>query len=174
MGTGSTRLRRVVCGVAPQTSSTQFSTPFSAVGRSRRRDAVGSTRDACAPIFELNRSGLASKRTWRGSQKRCAKFTSYCKDAWVMDSDMAGVGVNVIREPETNSMRGQSPTAPHREHDGTYENCIIVHAALNEPPPAFKFIPPDTTRLSCGDFCCGVQPALHQPRGGCPLVLGSR
>ena len=59
--TGSIRLRRVVCGVAPQTLSRHHHSPNSAGKRelrSRRRDAVSSTRDACAPQEQLHRSGL--------------------------------------------------------------------------------------------------------------------
>ena len=35
---------------------------MTAGGQSRRRDAVGSTRDACAPPDQLHRSGLAVRR----------------------------------------------------------------------------------------------------------------
>jgi len=49
---GSTRLWRAVCGVAPQMVCFHFNSPNRAgntVGRSRRRDADGDTRDACVP-----------------------------------------------------------------------------------------------------------------------------
>ncbi len=61
LGTGSTRLRRVVCGVAPQTRISSFSS-LGRIGsllvRSRRRDAVGSTREACAPQYQFRGYGF--------------------------------------------------------------------------------------------------------------------
>ena len=62
---GSTWLRRAVCGVAPRTCLCPTEPPNCewSVGRRRqRRDAVGSTRDACAPHFQLNCHGLTARK----------------------------------------------------------------------------------------------------------------
>jgi type II secretory pathway pseudopilin PulG len=74
---GSTRLGRVVCGVAPQTSSDKFLTlngEFRMVERSQRRDAVGSARDASAPQIQLHPSGFggASSRRQKAFGRRAA------------------------------------------------------------------------------------------------------
>jgi hypothetical protein len=58
---GSTSLRRVVCGVAPQTSFHKLLSPNGAemmVKRSFRRDVENSTRDACAPQIQLHGYGV--------------------------------------------------------------------------------------------------------------------
>ena len=58
---GSTCLWRVVCGVPPQTFLGLTEPPNGeggVGGRYQRRDAVGSTRDACAPHLQLNCYGL--------------------------------------------------------------------------------------------------------------------
>jgi hypothetical protein len=57
---GNTRLWRVVCGVPPQTSY-HYSIPpgRKLVGRGRWRDAIGCTRDACAPQNQFNRKRTA-------------------------------------------------------------------------------------------------------------------
>jgi hypothetical protein len=59
---GSTSLLRLVGGVAPPTAplhSYSLSSEKRAAVRSRRRDAVGSTREPCAPLFLLHGCGLA-------------------------------------------------------------------------------------------------------------------
>ena len=58
---GSTCLWRVVCNVPPQTFLGLTEPPNGeggVGGRYQRRDAVGSTRDACAPHLQLNCYGL--------------------------------------------------------------------------------------------------------------------
>ena len=67
--------RRAANLVSPFSATKQFE---KMVGRSRRRDAVGSTRDACAPKIQLHRSGQGRAGV-RGNEPPLYRLRHYLK-----------------------------------------------------------------------------------------------